>query len=170
MSEHSIGNFRMCGGKHAIERWQSLVPDSLLLSHDSMFVKLSPVAMCFPCCNGLDVKKCWLLRKWGSHMQCHKCKKEYYFLNVLTVITTLCLLVCQNKLVMFACLIYIAFVISSPLSRFFFSFFSLVFFLSHIFCCTRFLPCACLVHWLCFMNVAAPQTLASWWFGDWKHR
>ena len=48
-------------------------------------------------------------------------------MNVLTIITALCLFVCQNKLFMFACLIYIAFVISffpSPA----FSFFSLMFF------------------------------------------
>lgn len=81
----------------------------------------------------------------------------------LTVITALCLLVFQNKLFMFACLIYIAFVISFFPSPAFFIFLCRVFFfLLHIFCCTRFLPCACLVHWLCFMNMAAPQTLASW--------
>jgi len=48
-------------------------------------------------------------------------------MNVLTVMTALCLLVCRNELFLFACLIYIAFVIffsHLPL----FSFFSLVFF------------------------------------------
>lgn len=56
-------------------------------------------------------------------------------MNVLAVITALllaCLLVCRNKLFMFACLIYIAVVISLPLSRSFI-------FLSRVFSFTHFL-------------------------------
>lgn len=53
-------------------------------------------------------------------------------MNVLAVISALCLLVCQKKLFMFACLMYVAFVISFPLSRFFI-------FLSRVFSFTHFL-------------------------------
>jgi hypothetical protein len=89
-----LATFRISGRKHAIERWQCLMPYNLLLSHDNMFVKLSPVAICVQCCSGLDVKKCCLLQKWESHLQCHKCWRVLFY----EWITTLCLLVCQNKL------------------------------------------------------------------------